>query len=124
VTGPTQVQLAQERDVVQWCRDLGDHQLESEFCSWIQRRAGRQPGSAIPTSSPSPRPTAPPQPAASAPSCGCPTGDRQLHQLARRVIDEQLGRATPGCWQCAEIGRQCPACEAVARQNRYPEAYW
>jgi hypothetical protein len=115
-------QLAQERDALEWCQQLADREMTSAYCDWIRRYTGREPGSAVPVRPPSPQETPPPPTTASA-SCGCPSGDRQLHQLARKVIAEQLGLATPGCWKCAEVGRQCPTCEAVARQNRYPENY-
>ena len=114
----TLAQLDQEQEALDWCRTIGDHELESEYCNWLQRWTGRQPGSAVPVSAPTPRPAA-----SSSPSCGCPTGDRTIRDLAAKVINEHLGGPTPNCWQCAELGRQCYACEQVAKQNRHPAAY-
>ena len=115
MTAPTRVQLSREQQALEDCRSIGDYALESEFCRWIMRHAGRYPGTTIPVSAPTPQPAA-----SKSPSCGCPEGDRTIRELARKVINEQLGKPTPGCWKCDEVGRQCYTCEAVARQNRYP----
>jgi hypothetical protein len=111
-TRPTAMQLAREVSALDWCRQIGDHELESEFCSWLQRHAGRSPGQAEPASGMGRRIT-------ELSSCE----QAKVRKIAAETVADALHLPSRGCWQCQELGRRCWSCEQVARQNKYPAAY-
>jgi hypothetical protein len=108
----SQIVLQREAEALAWCKAIGDRQMESEYCAWIERNTGRSPGQAEPVSGMGRRIT-------ELSSCQ----QAKVRRVAAEVIADALHAPSRNCWQCQELGKQCYACEQVARQNRYPAAY-